>query len=31
MCGICGYIDFQNNLTKDPDYHAKILKQMRDT
>lgn len=31
MCGICGYIDFQHNLTTEVPYHEQILKKMRDT
>ena len=31
MCGICGYIDFHHNLTKEKEYHATILQQMRNT
>ena len=31
MCGICGYIDFQHNLSNNQEYHYNILKQMRNT
>lgn len=31
MCGICGYIDFQHNLTKEMEYHSHILQDMRNT